>query len=190
MTMGAGAVTSISGKQGMNTQSSTKAEVIAADELVGSMVWTRLFLEAQGYPVKDNILYQDNKSAMLLEEKGKRSIHLNIWLFFVKDQKDKDNISIQYCPTNQMIGDYMMKPLHSKKFEKFWQSIMDLPCAAQLLMAAFVENTSEMAQKKKRKEKETSVFKVCVFTCKKIELNERMLSNRSIGQQECVVNGI
>jgi hypothetical protein len=100
MTMGAGAVTSISRKQGMNTWSSTEAEVIAADEVVGSMVWTRLFLEAQGYPVKENVLYQDNKSAMLLEERGqqsagKRSRHLNIRLFFVKDQKDKGSISIQ-----------------------------------------------------------------------------------------------
>jgi hypothetical protein len=43
-------------------------------------------------------------------------------------------------------------------------------------------------KKKKRKQKETSDFKVRVFTRKKIELNERMLNNRSIGQQECVVN--
>jgi hypothetical protein len=73
MTMGARAVTSISQKQGMNTWSLTEAEVISADEVVGSLVWTRLFLEAQGYPVKDNVLYQDNKSAMLLEEKGQQS---------------------------------------------------------------------------------------------------------------------
>jgi hypothetical protein len=146
MTMGAGAVTSVSRKQQMNTRSSTEAEVIAADEVVGSMVWTRLFLEAQGYPVKDNALYQDNKSAMLLEEEGrhsagKRSRHLK---FFVKDQKVKGNISIQCCPTNQIIGDSMTKPIHSKKFEKFRQSIMNLPCATQLLMASFVEDTSEM----------------------------------------------
>jgi hypothetical protein len=108
-----------------------------------------LFFEAQGYPVKDNVLYQDNKSAMLLEENGwqsagNRSRHLNIWLFFFKYQKDKGNISIQYCTTDQMIGVYMTKPLHSKKFEKFRRSIMNRPCATQLLMAAFVEDTSEM----------------------------------------------
>jgi hypothetical protein len=37
-----------------------------------------------------------------------------------------------------MIGDYMTKPLHSKKFEKFQQSIMNLPCVTQLLMVACV----------------------------------------------------
>jgi hypothetical protein len=145
MTMGEGAVSSVSRKQGMNTRSSTEAEVVAADEVVGSMIWTKLFLEAQGYPVKGNILYQDNRSAMLLEEKGrqsagKRSRHLNIRLFFVKDQRDKGNIEIQYCPTDHMIGDYMTKPLHGKKFEKFRQAIMNLPCTTQLLMAACIED--------------------------------------------------
>jgi hypothetical protein len=60
MTMGSGAITSISRKRAMNTRSSTKAEVVAADEVVGSMIWTKLFMEAQGYPVKENVLFQDN----------------------------------------------------------------------------------------------------------------------------------
>ena len=141
MTMGNGAITSISRKQGMNTWSSTEAEVVAADEVVGPMLWTRLFLEAQGYPIKKNILYQDNRSAMLLENNGrksagKRSRHLNIHYFFVTDQKDKGNISIEYCPTDQMKGDYMTKPLHGKKFTSFRRELMNLPLAAQLFMFA------------------------------------------------------
>jgi hypothetical protein len=141
MMFGRGAITSISRKQAMNTQSSTKPEEVAADEVVGSMIWTKLSLEAQGYPVKENVLFQDNRSAMLLKEKGwqsarKRSRHLNIRLLFVKDQKEKG--SIQYCPTDEMIGNYMTKPLHGKKFVKFWQSIMNLLCVTQLMMAACV----------------------------------------------------
>ena len=46
MTMGRGAVSHITRKQGMNTRSSTEAEVVAADESVGPMIWTKLFLEA------------------------------------------------------------------------------------------------------------------------------------------------
>ena len=105
MTMGKGAVTSLSRKQGMNTRSSTEAEVVAADEVVGPMLWTKVFLEHQGYPVRKNVLFQDNRSAMLLEENGcksagKRSRHLNIRYFFVTDQKAKNNIQIEYCPTS------------------------------------------------------------------------------------------
>jgi hypothetical protein len=143
MTMGAGAITSISRKQGMNSRSSTEAEVIAADEVVGPMIWTKLFLESQGYPVRENVLFQDNKSAMLLEENGrksagKRSRHLNIRLFFVTDQKEKGNIDIRYCPTDHMTGDYMTKPLHGKKFIKFRTEIMNLPMATQLMLVAFI----------------------------------------------------
>jgi len=143
MTMGDGAITSISRKQGMNTRSSTEAEVVAADEVVGPMLWTSQFLEAQGYPVRKNILFQDNRSAMLLETNGrtsagKRSRHLNIRYFFVADQQQKGRLHIEYCPTDQMIGDYMTKPLHGKKFTEFRKLIMNLPQAAQLMMAAYV----------------------------------------------------
>ena len=143
MSMGQGAITAISRKQGMNTRSSTEAEVVAADEIVGPMLWTKQFLECQGYPIKQNILFQDNRSAMLLEQNGRKSVgkrsrHLNIRYFFVTDQKEKGNISIQYCPTEHMTGDYMTKPVHGKKFKKFRQEIMNLPLAAQLMMAGFI----------------------------------------------------
>ena len=32
------------------------------------MLWTRYFLEAQGYSINKSIFYQDNMSAMLLEK--------------------------------------------------------------------------------------------------------------------------
>jgi hypothetical protein len=141
LSMGQGAITSISRKQGMNTRSSTEAEVVAADEVVGPMIWTRRFLEAQGYTITDNILLQDNQSAMLLETNGrrsagKRSRHMNIRLFFVADQKEKGNVSIKFCPTDQMTADYMTKPLHGQKFLQFRQEIMNLPmpAASQLFM--------------------------------------------------------
>ena len=142
LTMGKGMITSISRKQGMNTRSSTEAEIVAADEVVGPMLWTLRFLQAQGYKVTDNILYQDNKSAILLEENarksaGKRSRHLNIRLFFVTDQVEKKNISIKFCPTDQMLADYHTKPKHGKQFHWLREQIMNLPGHSQLLMYAF-----------------------------------------------------
>jgi hypothetical protein len=91
-TLGKGAASHISSKQKINTRSSTEAELVGADDIVGPMLWTRRFLECQGYPVKDNVLFQDNKSAILLESNGhksagKHSRHLNIRYFFIADQK-------------------------------------------------------------------------------------------------------
>ena len=71
--MGKGAIASTSQKQGLNTRSSTEAEIVAANDMAGPMVWTQNFLEAQGYHLEDNILYQDNQSAILLESHGHRS---------------------------------------------------------------------------------------------------------------------
>ena len=86
-------------------------------------------MEAQGYEVKDNILYQDNKSTILLLENGKRSSgkrtrHMNIRYFFLTDQIEKGNLRVEYCPTTEMIGDFFTKPLQGKLFLKFKKQIM------------------------------------------------------------------
>ena len=140
-TMGDGDITFLSRKQGMNTRSYTEVEVVATDEIVSPMIWSQLFLEVQGCPIKENILCQDNKNAMLLDTNrcksdGKPSHHLNIQYFYVVDQTAKGHIDIRYCPTDKMIRDYMKNPLHRAKFDKFWQQIMHLPVTAQLMMAA------------------------------------------------------
>ena len=73
-----------------------------------------MFLEAQGIEVRRNILYQDNKSAILLENNGKRSSSkqtqaMNMRYFFVTDQISKGNLEVEYCPTAEMISDFMTK---------------------------------------------------------------------------------
>ena len=70
MSMGRGALYSSSGKQKMNTRSSTKAELVAADNALSSVMWTKLFLEAQSYPFKKTVFCQDTKSTMLVQRNG------------------------------------------------------------------------------------------------------------------------
>ena len=86
-------------------------------------------MESQGYKIKKNILYQDNKSTILLEKNGKRSSSkrtraVNIRYFFLTDQIEKGNLTVEYCPTAEMIGDFFTKPLQGAKFEKFRKLIM------------------------------------------------------------------
>jgi hypothetical protein len=123
----------------MNTRSSTESELVGADEAIGPMLWTGLFLKAQGYALKENVLCQDNRSAILLETNGrksagKRSRHLNIWYFFVADQQAKGHIKVEHCPTDDMWGDHHTKPTHGAKFKKFRDLIMNLPVQAQLML--------------------------------------------------------
>ena len=120
---------SLSRKQKLNTTSSTTAELVGADDASVMILWSKLFMEAQGYEIKKNILYQDNKSTILLEENGKRSSGkrtraLNIRYFFLTDQIEKGNLSVVYCPTGEMIGDYMSKPLQGPLFQRFRSDVM------------------------------------------------------------------
>ncbi len=131
--MGKGSILSTSRKQKLNTRSSTEAELVAVDDGMSIMLWTKLFLEAQGHKVEGNVLHQDNKSAVLLEKNGKesstkRTRHLNIRHFFVKDQVDKGNLTIKFCPTEEMLADYFTKPLTGHLFHKLWKLIMNPQC--------------------------------------------------------------
>jgi hypothetical protein len=119
-----GALQVISSKQKLNTRSSTKAELMGADDAIMMILWTKQFMEAQGYEVAENILYQDNKSMTLLEENGwkgagKGSRAINIHYFFLMDQIQQGNVIIRYMPTDDMIGNYMSKLFQGKKFCKF-----------------------------------------------------------------------
>ena len=73
MTLGRGSIYSKSSRQKINTKSSTEAELIAASNMSGQILWTLYFLKALGYEIQNNIIYQDNKSAILLEKNGKLS---------------------------------------------------------------------------------------------------------------------
>ena len=89
----------------------------------------KLFLEEQGYQVDKNVLYQDNKSTILLEKNGKQSSSqrtraMNICYFFITDQFKRGNMQIEYCPTKTMVADFMTKPLQGAQFKKFKKEIM------------------------------------------------------------------
>ena len=131
MTMGKGAMISMSCKQRSNARSSTEAELIGVDDAMSRILWTLKFLAAQDFKVNDCVLHQDNKSAIQLENNGrlsagKRTRHLDIKLFFVADCVDKGCMRIEYCPTDLMVADYESKALVGKKFRKHRGTIMNL----------------------------------------------------------------
>jgi hypothetical protein len=95
------------------------------------VLWTRYFLEAQGYEVRESIIYQDNESAELLEKNGKRSSgkrtrHINIRYFFVADRVAAGEVTIKLCPTDIMRGDYLTKPLQGRKFREQRSDLLNL----------------------------------------------------------------
>jgi hypothetical protein len=121
LTLELGFPISSSGKQKLNTRSLTESKLVGVDDLMSLIVWSCNFLKAQGYAVVNNILHQDNRSAILLEQNGKMSSgkhtkHISICYFFVTDRIRAEEISLKWCPTGEMIADFLTKLLQGAMF--------------------------------------------------------------------------
>jgi hypothetical protein len=131
MSLGKGAVYSASTRQKLNTRSSTEAELVGIDDLMAQVLWTKYFMEAQGYPINDNVLYQDNQSTMLLAKNGrasssKRTRHINIRYYFVTDRIRDGELRVEYCPTGDMVADFCTKPLQGTLFRRLRDMILNI----------------------------------------------------------------
>ena len=87
MSLGNGAISSMSRKQKLNTKSSTEAELEGVDDASAQILWTNYFIQSQGYVIDETELFQDNLSATLLEingreSSGRRTKHINNLVFF------------------------------------------------------------------------------------------------------------
>ena len=68
-----------------------------------------------------NVIYQDNQSAIRLENNGRQSIsektrHINIGYYFITDRIINQEASMEFCPTLDMIGEYFTNTLQGYKF--------------------------------------------------------------------------
>ena len=74
---------------------------------------------------------RDNQSTMLLKSNGKASSskkkkYMNVRYFFLKDylQDNNNKITIECCPTKEMIADFFTKPFQGYEFKKLRALIM------------------------------------------------------------------
>jgi hypothetical protein len=113
-----------SGKQKLVTKSSTEAELIALDDAATYSAWLRTFLsEVNLSPDGPTIIYQDNKSTMVMAENGrgefKRTKHIANRFYWVKQFIDGNEVVLIYLPTDDMLADFMTKAIKGKKFWTF-----------------------------------------------------------------------
>ena len=124
MSFDRGALACKSWKQKLTAKSSTEAELVGASNYLPHTIWVRMFMEAQGYSISDNVLEQDNESAIKLEKNGRtsagpKSRHIDIRYFWLKDRVKSEDIAIRHCPTLQMLADFFTKPLQGYLFRRF-----------------------------------------------------------------------
>ena len=94
-----------------------------------SILWTRYWFDAQVYDVFERKLFQDNKSAMPLEKNGKaprnkHTKHINIRYYFVTDCIEKYELSLEWCPTENMIRYFMTEPTQGMEFKRLLDHLM------------------------------------------------------------------
>lgn len=79
----------------------------------------------------NNIIYKDNKSSITLEVNGKessskRTRHFDIKYFYITDLMSRKELEITYCPTEDIVAEFMKKPTTGPLFKKFRKIIMNI----------------------------------------------------------------
>jgi hypothetical protein len=122
LSMGQGALMSMSSKQKINIKSSTEAELVGVLKTVSSDSALSKFMH-------QSVILQNNTSTIQLEKNGKQSStkrtrHINIRYFYVTSKVKNGDVRIVYCPTKEMVSDYLTKPLQGSLFRTHQNSIM------------------------------------------------------------------
>ena len=73
LSLGKGGIYSGSWKQRLVARSSTESELVGVYDVLPQILWTKLFLEEQGWLDSATVIYQDHTSSILLERNGQSS---------------------------------------------------------------------------------------------------------------------
>jgi hypothetical protein len=127
--MGFGPVFTKCSKQKIVTKSSHEAELVALSDGGSQVIWSRNFLIAQGYDLPATEIYQDNQATITSIKKGKpcsdRSRHVDVRLFWLGDRIMSGEIEVEYMPSDDMIADFLTKPLQGERFKLMRKKLLN-----------------------------------------------------------------
>ena len=130
ITLGRGPVYAKSSVQKLNTVSSAESELVGLSDSTSQVIWTRQFLEGQGYNIGPAKIYEDNTSAIKLAENGRsnssRTRHIATRFFFISDRINSKEIVVEYMKTQDMIADILTKPLQGALFRRLRSMLLNL----------------------------------------------------------------
>ena len=132
MSMVFGLIMEISRKQKINGKSSTKFKIVGEDKALSQFLWSRNFIEGQGYEVEDLDFLQDNMRTMLMENNSKKSStkctnHIRVRYFFLNDIIENGELYLKYCMTGEIYKDFFTKPLQVERLLRLRDNIQGIP---------------------------------------------------------------
>jgi hypothetical protein len=122
--MMAGAATCwFSKKQPVVAISSTEAEHYALSEAVKEVLWARQLCREVGMKlIGPTVVLQDNQSTIAIALnpiQHQRVKHMDVRVHFLRDHLEKEDITLAWCPTEDMIADVLTKALPGPTHRKF-----------------------------------------------------------------------
>ena len=120
VTLGAGPIVAESSRQKLNTKSTMESEVVGATDASNNVFYLRNFLIEQGYKLEPAKIFQDNQSTLAILKTGqmsKRSRHINIRYFYLRDKVESGELELEYIPTNDMLADLLTKRCRERRSE-------------------------------------------------------------------------
>ena len=138
-----GIVSPISGSsiQKVNTRSLNELELVGVDDAIGFMEQASLYYKKQvknypaEHPFKDfgkmNVVLQDNTSTIKMVKDGKtvcglRTQNTHIRYFYAHERVNDETIVVMYCPTKEMVRDYLSKLLQESLFRTHRNALMGI----------------------------------------------------------------
>jgi hypothetical protein len=110
-----GTVSWYSRKQEIITLSTAEAEYITATHATKEVIWLqRLMSKLFPMPTLPTTLYCDNQAAIKLTNNDNyhaHTEHIDICYHFIRQTVDDGIITLIYCPTDDMVADFLTKPL-------------------------------------------------------------------------------
>ena len=103
MTLGKGAVIRVSAKIKNNIKISSEMGTYVLDHVLNTVLWSKYFLEAQGYTIIQNIMHQDNQSCMRLQINGalsssRRTNHIKARYYYITDRLKMEISRLSIAP--------------------------------------------------------------------------------------------
>jgi transposase InsO family protein len=107
--------------------STTEAEYMALAEVAREITWIRALVKDVGYkvdaPTRVNC---DNQGTIALVKNPvhhKRTKHIDIRYHFTREKHEAEEISVEYCSTQDMLADILTKGLAKPKFEEIREKL-------------------------------------------------------------------
>ena len=124
LTLNGGPITWAARSQKCVAQSTTEAEYIALADCTKDVIWTRQLLsELSRAQTSPTPVYSDNQAAIKLVQNPvyhSRTKHIDVRHHFIRDEREKNTISVSYIPTNSQPADMLQS-----------QQVLQSRCAPQ-----------------------------------------------------------